>query len=101
MQLIFKSVEDAEGAASDRPPRTLVDLRKGQEGTLEALDLPDDVTRRLMELGFIPGSSVVAARSAPGGDPKVYRVDGSEVALRKETAAHIHLRNGHGAAPRH
>jgi ferrous iron transport protein A len=47
-----------------------------------------------MELGFLPGSTIVAARSAPGGDPKVFRVDGSEIALRKETAARMFLRNG-------
>jgi cell division transport system permease protein len=32
------------------------------------------------------------ARSAPGGDPKVFRVDGSEVALRRETAASLRVR---------
>ena len=48
--------------------------------------------RRLMELGFIPGTTVVAALSAPGGDPRVFRVDGSEIALRRETAAHLILK---------
>ena len=42
-----------------------------------------------MELGFLPGMSVTAARCAPGGDPRVFRVDGSEVALRRETAAQL------------
>ncbi len=46
-----------------------------------------------MELGFLPGARIVAAHSAPGGDPRVYRVDGSEFALRRETAAHMKLRN--------
>jgi Fe2+ transport system protein A len=45
-----------------------------------------------MELGFLPGSIVTAARSAPGGDPRVFRVDGSEIALRKETAANLILK---------
>ena len=72
--------------------KSLVELREGQEGTLDRLDVPEDVARRLMELGFLPGSRVVAARSAPGGDPRVFRVDGSEVALRNETAAQIRLR---------
>jgi Fe2+ transport system protein FeoA len=35
---------------------------------------------------------VTAARRAPGGDPRVFRIDGSEVALRRETAAQIRLR---------
>jgi ferrous iron transport protein A len=45
-----------------------------------------------MELGFLPGHTVVPARSAPGGEPRVYRVDGSEVALRRETASRLFLR---------
>jgi Fe2+ transport system protein FeoA len=45
-----------------------------------------------MELGFLPGHTVVPARSAPGGEPRVYRVDGSEVALRRETASRLILR---------
>jgi Fe2+ transport system protein FeoA len=71
---------------------TLACLRKGEEGVLEALELPQDEARRLMELGFIPGSAVTVGRSAPGGDPQVFQVDGSEVALRRVTAARLRVR---------
>lgn len=71
---------------------TLADLDLGAEGVLEALDLPEDAARRLMELGFLPGSRVTAAHSAPGGDPRVFRVDGAEFALRTETARRLRLR---------
>jgi ferrous iron transport protein A len=74
-----------------RPRATLVDLRRGEQGILESLDLPEDEARRLMELGFIPGSPVTVGRSAPGGDPRVFQVDGSEVALRRETARKMHI----------
>ena len=51
---------------------------------------PTDDARRLMELGFVPGMSrITAGRSAPGGDPQVFQVDGSEIALRRETARRI------------
>lgn len=73
-------------------PKTLAQLKEGESGIIDRLDLPDDVARRLMELGFLPGHVVVPARSAPGGEPRVYRVDGSEVALRRETASHLILR---------
>ena len=76
----------------NRSPRSLTDLREGEHGVLDHLELPEDMSRRLMELGFLPGSRVTAAGSAPGGDPRVYRVDGSEVALRQETATHLVLR---------
>ena len=73
-------------------PRTLAQLKEGESGIIDHLDLPEDIARRLMELGFLPGHVVVPARSAPGGEPRVYRVDGSEVALRRETASHLILR---------
>ncbi len=73
-------------------PSTLVELREGEHGVLESIELPAGARRRLMELGFLPGSRVTAASSAPGGDPRVFRVDGSEIALRAETAAHLKLR---------
>lgn len=59
---------------------------------MEALDLPEDVALRLMELGFLPGSAIVAGKSAPGGDPRVFKVDGSEIALRRETSSNILLK---------
>ena len=77
--------------------RTLAQLAEGEAGVLDRLDLPEDIARRLMELGFLPGHTIVPARSAPGGNPRVYRVDGSEVALRRETASRLILRASNGA----
>ncbi|MCC6390355.1 MAG: ferrous iron transport protein A [Bryobacterales bacterium] len=76
----------------DRKHATLAELREGEQAVLERLDLPEDNARRLMELGFLPGQIVSAAHSAPSGDPRVFRVDGSEVALRRETARHLKIR---------
>jgi Fe2+ transport system protein FeoA len=101
LQLSFKSrrLGARQGAAATGA--TLLDLTPGEAGVLDRLELPDDDARRLMELGFIPGSPVIAALSAPGGDPRVFRVDGSEVALRRETAVHLKLRiSGEGDGPR-
>jgi ferrous iron transport protein A len=79
-------------ATSHPPPKTLADLPTGQRCILDRLDLPDDVARRLMELGFLPGNEIVPGRRAPGGGPRVFRVDGSEVALRDDTAARLYIR---------
>jgi ferrous iron transport protein A len=81
-----------------RRAASLVELREGEQGILDHLDLPEDASRRLMELGFVPGSPIVAALSAPGGDPRVFRVDGSEIALRRDTAARLMLRPAASAA---
>jgi len=87
------SVNNAtNGRKAPISPQTLAQLREGESGTLDRLELPEDVARRLMELGFLPGHEVVPARSAPGGEPRVYQVDGSEVALRRETAKRLILR---------
>jgi Fe2+ transport system protein FeoA len=70
---------------------SLASMKEGEEGVLDRLDLPDDMAQRLMTMGFLPGSHVRVTRRAPGGDPRVYRVDGSEIALRRETAIHLYL----------
>ena len=89
MQLSVKS----ERAQKVARASSLSELRRGEHGILDRLDLPEDQALRLMELGFLPGTRIVAAHSAPGGDPRVYRVDGSEFALRRETAALLKLRD--------
>lgn len=71
---------------------TLGDLNQGQQAVIDRIELPAPEARRLMEMGFLPGTAVVAAWRSPFGDPRVFRVDGSEVALRRETALHIILR---------
>jgi Fe2+ transport system protein FeoA len=70
----------------------LADLCEGEEATIDRIDLPRDLAHRLMELGFLPGMKVTAARCAPGGDPRVFQVDGSEIALRMETAAKLSVK---------
>lgn len=64
-------------------------MKIGQAGALESIDLPEDVSDHLAHLGFLPGAEVEVLRNAPTGDPTVYRIDGVEVALRRETACHI------------
>jgi ferrous iron transport protein A len=79
-------------AAKPEDPHTLAELRTGEEGILDRLDLPEDIARRLMELGFLPGNPIIPARRAPGGGARVFRVDGSEIALRDDTAARLFMR---------
>jgi|SRR5215472_10145066 Fe2+ transport system protein FeoA len=72
--------------------KNLAELKRGQTAVLDHIDLEEHEARRLMELGFLPGHTVTVAHSAPGGDPTVFRVDGSEVALRRDTARRLLLR---------
>jgi ferrous iron transport protein A len=77
------------GRARRRNPVSLDDLVPGASGVLARIDLPEADATRLMEIGFLPGTRIVAARSAPGGDPRVFRVDGTEFALRRDTARRL------------
>ena len=70
----------------------LSDAKVGSTGTLESIDLTDEVRNYLAHLGFLPGAGVEVLRRAPAGDPTVYRIDGVEVGLRSETASHIFLK---------
>lgn len=66
-------------------------MKQGDEGVLDRLEVVAEVAERLMELGFLPGVRVSAGPAAPGGDPMVFRVDGSEVAIRRDTARRLIL----------
>lgn len=78
---------------------TLADLAEGQTAVLESLSLPQRTTEHLMWLGFVPGVRVTAGRSGPGGDPRVYSLDGSAFALRRETARCIRVNACEAGAP--
>jgi ferrous iron transport protein A len=71
----------------------LSELGIGSTGVVEELDLPEDVQHLLMHMGFVPDARVMALRRAPAGDPTVYAIDGMEIALRRETARAIHVRD--------
>jgi len=72
--------------------RNLTELKRGESGIIDRLDLPVEDATRLMEMGFVPGHTVTPANAAPGGDPRVFQVDGSEIALRRDTARRLLLR---------
>jgi Fe2+ transport system protein FeoA len=82
----------SNSAQPEAPHASLVDLRKGDTAILDRIDLPTEDARRLMELGFVPGTRIIAGFSAPGGDPRVFQVDGSEIALRRDTARLLKVR---------
>jgi DtxR family transcriptional regulator, Mn-dependent transcriptional regulator len=49
--------------------------------------------KRLMDLGFVPGTFVEVAVSSPFSDPTAYRVRGGLIALRKSQASKINIEN--------
>ena len=71
----------------------LSELNVGERGVVIGLQLPESVQNHLMHMGFVPDAIVTALRRAPAGDPTVYGIDGIEIALRRETADAIRVKN--------
>jgi Fe2+ transport system protein FeoA len=68
---------------------SLADLRQGERAILGELALEPATAEHLMNLGLVPGVEVLVAHSGPGGDPRIYRVEGTEIALRRELTSCI------------
>jgi len=81
------------GRRKKQPPTgasALADLRVGESAILSDLSWLLRL-RTSDDLGFVPGLEVQVLRSGPGGDPRVYRVDGTEVAMRRDLTRHIRI----------
>lgn len=64
-------------------------MKKGDCGIIKRLNNKGTIRRRLIEVGFIPGSTVEYVCKSPLGDPKAYFVKGTVIALRKEDSSNI------------
>ena len=73
---------------------TLDRLPVGSDATVLSLSLSGGKRRRMLDLGFVPGSAVRALQESPWGDPVAYAVGGAVIALRREDARQIAIRNG-------
>ena len=67
----------------------LSELEPGEAAVIDEVALPEAEQQLLMRFGFFDGAEVRCSRRAPLGDPVVYSLDGSEIALRTETACRI------------
>ena len=68
---------------------SLASLQAGKSASVSALITPDPLRRRLLDLGFTPGTRVTRLFAAPGGDPLAYLVRSTVIALRKSDAATV------------
>jgi DtxR family Mn-dependent transcriptional regulator len=71
----------------------LADLQPGQHGRVLGLTpaCRGAERRRLLDLGFVPGTDVAVEMVSPGRDPTAYRVRGTLIALRREQAGLIRI----------
>ncbi|RMH17175.1 MAG: ferrous iron transport protein A [Gemmatimonadetes bacterium] len=68
-----------------------------EEVELVRIDLPDEQAEPLLERGLLPGCRLCPVRLSPAGDP-VVMVDGTLLALRRETADCLCVRLARGLA---
>lgn len=74
---------------SEAAERVLSTFTPGESGVISRLEGRPAVTRRLMELGLVPGTPIVMVRRAPLGDPMEVSVRGLHLSLRRSEAGHI------------
>ena len=68
---------------------SLADLPVGQQAEIESIDCERGLSRRLMEMGLLPGTAVRVVRVAPLGDPIELRVRNYSLSVRRAEAARI------------
>ena len=73
---------------------TIASLHKGEIGYISEESL-DFIPLKLLEMGCLPGAEVRLVQIAPLKDPLYICVNGSHLAIRKETASKIKILKAH------
>ena len=71
----------------------LTNIPIGESAKVTAVNGNNQVTKRLMEMGVVPGVSVRMIKSAPFGDPLEIHVRGYHLAMRKSEADQIEVQS--------
>lgn len=69
---------------------TIAHLQRGQKGIIKEFSV-NNVPLKLLEMGCLPGNSVELVQTAPFRDPIYLNINGSHLAIRKETALLIEI----------
>jgi ferrous iron transport protein A len=70
---------------------TLDELPPGVRATVRSVKGGSSISKRLMEMGVVPGVSIRMIKSAPFGDPIEVRLRGYSLAIRRNEAAAIEI----------
>lgn len=74
---------------------TIADLKKGESGII--IDSSnEDIPLKLLEMGCLPGNSVRMLQLAPFSDPMYLNINGSHLAIRRDTAALVEIKISNG-----
>ncbi len=69
----------------------LAQLAMGKSGRVVWVTGTDEVSRRLLEMGFTPGAEIRLLRAAPLGDPLEFELRGYRISLRRNEAEKIEV----------
>jgi ferrous iron transport protein A len=69
---------------------TIADLKRGQRGIIKEF-AAEVIPLKLLEMGCLPGNEVELVQTAPFKDPLYLNINGSHLAIRKETAQNIQI----------
>lgn len=66
--------------------KTLNELPLNTKGKIERLNCQGNIKRRLLDLGFVKGASIIPVLISPSQDPRAFSIRGTLIAIRKEDA---------------
>ena len=72
---------------------SLANLRPGQAAEIVSIDCDRRMSRRLMEMGLLPGTEIRVVRVAPLGDPLELRLRDYSLSVRRSEASRIAVRS--------
>lgn len=70
---------------------TLASLQEGESGSVLSIHARPDITRRLSDLGLVPGTRVTCVIQGTSKGPCAYLIRGALIALRRVDAADVLL----------
>ena len=76
---------------ADASPTSVAELAVGLDGVIARVHGARSFRRRLMEMGFVPGTKVRLLSVAPLGDPMELDVRGCKVSIRRHEGRAIEL----------
>ena len=63
-----------------------------ENGVIEEIKCEGNIKRRLLDLGLVKGTDIVPVLVSPSKDPRAFLVRGTTIAIRKEDAENIKVR---------
>ena len=70
----------------------LSDIAPGKRAAVYDIVAEESMARRLMDIGMVQGTEVKCLMKSPLGDPAAYLIKGAVIALRREDAGTVLVR---------